>query len=267
MEFYCTEKYKGYIIDTYYDDNLLNPRIDIEGNLATFVCKHREYQLGDKHDVRQELLDLIYKHCSLELVEQYMTKYHSLVKIPNEEYDKENNYGVPVYSVQIQIESGRAFDKPEVLEWPVYDDEEGSYKMITDYAEELSFSECLDLLESSGKIRTAKISVYEHGNIKIYLGTPDDRWDSGTVGFAYLEKDKIMKEKGGVTEENWKEEADYCMKQEMNEYSAYVEGACFCYVVYDLDGNEMDSGGTYFGWDQLDILDNDARNFVNALMD
>ena len=44
-----TEEYRGYNINIYYDEDPESPRI--WGNVATFVCEHRHYNLGDEHDI------------------------------------------------------------------------------------------------------------------------------------------------------------------------------------------------------------------------
>ena len=50
MEHIHEEKYKGYTIRIYTDDDACNPREDFE-NMGTMVCFHRRYTLGDKSDL------------------------------------------------------------------------------------------------------------------------------------------------------------------------------------------------------------------------
>lgn len=267
MEKYENNEHRGYTISIYYDTDPLNPRVEFDGNLATFVCNHKHYALGDRTGVEQVLEELINKHCSLFMVEQYMTKYHNLTITPNEEYDEKENNRVPIYTVKYSVSDGQAFHEPEIYEYDIFDDMD-DWLVIQSYIEELDYSERIDLLEATGKIRTTPISIYDHSGVKVYLGTPCDRWDSSVVGFAYIEKDKIMKEKGGVTEENWKDEAEYCMEQEMKEYSAYVEGDVYTYRIIDPEGNETDEySGDYYGDEQLGNLLSDAKDDINSLIE
>ena len=48
-----TEKYKGFIIELWADENPSNPRTDFD-NLGKMVCFHRHYELGDKHALSVE---------------------------------------------------------------------------------------------------------------------------------------------------------------------------------------------------------------------
>lgn len=49
MEAVQTEKYKGYDINIYYDEDSQSPRE--WDNVVTFVCCHRRYTLGDRQDM------------------------------------------------------------------------------------------------------------------------------------------------------------------------------------------------------------------------
>jgi len=42
-------EYRGFNINFYQDSNPMNPRTDYD-QLATMVCFHRRYTLGDDHD-------------------------------------------------------------------------------------------------------------------------------------------------------------------------------------------------------------------------
>ena len=48
-----TEKYKGFTIELWADENPSNPRTDFD-NLGKMVCFHRHYELGDKHALSVE---------------------------------------------------------------------------------------------------------------------------------------------------------------------------------------------------------------------
>lgn len=56
-----TINYKGCVIDIDYDDNAESPRI-WGGNIATFVCEHRNYRLGDEYDIDAAVDELFDKY-------------------------------------------------------------------------------------------------------------------------------------------------------------------------------------------------------------
>lgn len=62
MELCEKEEYRGCTINVYYDDTPEDPRT--WDNVATFVCEHRRYNLGDEQDIEgriDSLFNVIYK--------------------------------------------------------------------------------------------------------------------------------------------------------------------------------------------------------------
>lgn len=62
MEIYQTEKYRGYEINIYYDESADSPRE--WDNVATFVCEHHRYNLGDVQNIEGVIQELLYKYVS-----------------------------------------------------------------------------------------------------------------------------------------------------------------------------------------------------------
>ncbi|MBD4654900.1 hypothetical protein GUG52_24440, partial [Xanthomonas citri pv. citri] len=68
------------------------------------------------------------------------------------------------------------------------------------------------------------ISIYEHSGITMYVGAPNNDFDSGYAGFIYMTKKEVFGNLAGVTEENWREVADEFMKNSVETYANFLEG-------------------------------------------
>lgn len=165
-------------------------------NVCTMVCFHRRYNLGDKHnyaDSDEFFNDILHNVCGM--------KYEDF--------------------------------------------------------EELSTREKYKLACESDKIYIKELNLYDHSGLTISTssGYPyNDRWDAGCVGWIYVSNERAMKEWGGIpekdengefikiphehpngnvtysvkyipiTEENWKEVAEYHMDNEVEIYDQYLRG-------------------------------------------
>lgn len=165
-------------------------------NVCTIVCFHRRYILGDKHnyaDSDEFFNDILYNVCGM--------KYEDF--------------------------------------------------------EELSTREKYKLACESDKIYIQELNLYDHSGLTISTssGYPyNDRWDAGCVGWVYVSKEKAIEECGGIpekdengefikipyehpngnvtysikytpiTEENWKDVAEYHMDNEVEVYDQYLRG-------------------------------------------
>lgn len=183
-----------YTLEVMKDDDGESPRE--WDNVCTMVCWHRNYNLGDKHDYDDSdefFNDILHNVCGME-----------------------------------------------------YED-----------FEELSTREKYKLACENDKIYIQELNLYDHSGLTISTssGYPyNGRWDAGCVGWVYVSKEKAMEECGGIpkkdengefikiphehpngnvtysieftpiTEENWKEVAEYYMDNEVNVYDQYLRG-------------------------------------------
>lgn len=83
--------------------------------------------------------------------------------------------------------------------------------------------------------------LYDHSGITISAKPFSCSWDSGRVGFIYMD-DKGLEEFGGDIET-----AKRCLLSEVEVYDDYLRGNVYGYTVTDLQGNEIDSCWGYFG--------------------
>lgn len=104
------------------------------------------------------------------------------------------------------------------------------------------------LVEEEGAKVFLPVYMYEHSNICLSTGEFYDPWDSGRVGVIYLTSQTILKEW------NWKrltkarrEKLVEYLKGEVEEYSDYLSGNVYGYMVRNSEGEDMDSCWGFFG--------------------
>lgn len=170
-------------------------------NVCTMICFHRRYQLGDSHnyDSSDEFFDdILYNICDME--------YEDFEKLSTRE----------------------------------------KYKIACE----------------SDKIYIQELNLYDHGGVTVSTSCSypyNDYWDAGCVGWVYVSKERAMIEWGGIperdengeyiriphehhngsvtystkyipiTEENWKEVAEYHMDNEVKIYDQYLRGDVYGY--------------------------------------
>ena len=242
-------EYRGCTINIYYDDNPDDPRT--WGNAATFVCEHRKYTLGDKHDIDEAVDYLFSSYVSDQQVIDYFVKTRNAVLVPGEDGDYSDHF----YKYQTLC-LGELRDH-----YIDADSAMGEDGIAGQMAEELGLSEKLQLIDKTGEVAMLPISMYEHSGISLWLGSkdghPDSRWDCSSIGFAYIEKataeeempQRILSE-GNNTD--WKQWAYDIMEDEMKTYDQYVSGEVYGYMIEDEDGEEASDSNLCGCWDYYD---------------
>ena len=101
--------------------------------------------------------------------------------------------------------------------------------------------------------------LYDHGGISMSCSDFGDKWDSGQVGFIYIEKAKILKE-FNVKRLSKKllEQVVKQLKQEVKTYSQYLEGDVYGFQIKDGDGEVLDSCWGFIGYDHVTEAANEA---------
>ena len=179
METYQTESYRGYNINIYYDEFPDSPRT--WDNVATFVCEHPRYHLGDGKKIEGVIQELFDKYVSSEdIIKKFCeNKNAKLVEDDGEKY----------YEYEVKYDT-----YPHTVCIPADDIGYRAKEM----AESFTVREKLDMIQAKGEIVWRPISMYEHSGISIWLGGKsghyDARWDCSTIGFAYVDKCRAEKE-------------------------------------------------------------------------
>ncbi len=93
---------------------------------------------------------------------------------------------------------------------------------------------------SKGAVAVLPLWLYDHSGISISTGRTDS-WDSGQIGFAYVDKERI--EYLGAPSED----AEKQMRGEIEEYDSYLRGEVYGYIINGPDGDHLDSCWGFVG--------------------
>ena len=112
--------------------------------------------------------------------------------------------------------------------------------------------------------------IYEHSGIKLSTSPFSCRWDSGQIGYVYVNKDTIRKEytTKKVTKAI-KERVNQTIEAEIETYSQYLEGDVYYFDIVDSEGEVIDSCGGFFGtdWKNNGIYSHVPTEFHNQIED
>lgn len=258
MDYNLVEKcdYKEHEIKVFYDECADSPRN--WDNVATMACWHRGYRkLGDvsTNDYKEPVDYLRY------LVRSYVPEKEIVdwaYKNGKEEKDT------------IRLKYNRSTREWEVLEYLRYGvpglfmsdpywDVQHSNPCKDDLAyciiDDLTDSHCMELLEKY--LFILPLSFYEHSAVKLYAGSPCCQWDSGYVGFAYVERKKYAHEK------NFEEWAEKCIDAECKIYTQHLNGWVYSFTVTNEEGEVVDSCGGFY--DSTDEAVDYAKESIDAM--
>ena len=228
-------EYRGLTIVSYYDEEPENPRT--WGNVATFVCKHRSYDLGDEQDIEGCVEGLLEEYVPAKAIIEYFVKARNAHLVPGEEGD-------------IAYQMGQELDWSEKLE------------LIEATGEVVILP--ISMYEHSG------ITLWFGSK----WGHPDAQWDCSSIGFAFVEKKTAEKEMSqrilpDGQKNDWKEWAYTIMEGEMKTYDQYLRGEVFGYMIEDEEG-EMSSNvhlcGCWGYYDHEHLLE-DAKNNIDTYLE
>lgn len=172
MELCEKEEYRGCTINVYYDETPEDPRT--WDNVATFVCEHRRYSLGDEQDIEGRIDSLFSDYVPAKAIIDYFVKTRDAQLVPGEE----NDYCDQYYEYKETI-CGEEYTRHIDADTSDSDD-----SIASDMADQLDMCEKISLLEDTGEVVTLPISMYEHSGISLWLGS---KWGSSrrSVGLLF----------------------------------------------------------------------------------
>lgn len=251
----------NYKISIFYDEMPPNPFEDYDcWNGVKFAHKHKRYFLGGKDS--DEELNLTYSEClslkELEGLLELMEKKEELLikndNLSNEEIAEleeeiENNYGgYGYYDITDDVELVKSLLENQHLASHLY-----ATHFI--YIKDVYYCE---------------LYIYDHSGVSFSSGPFHCPWDSGQIGFAYidkktLEKDYLSSDKTYSEEEKEKIAKDI-LEGAIKELDAYSRGECYGAVSYKKEvyvnkndpkdekeeWNEKDSCWGFLGYDLND---------------
>jgi len=121
-----------------------------------------------------------------------------------------------------------------------------------------SYEQLYTSIEERGTI-ISPLYLYDHSGITISMGGFSCPWDSGQVGFIYIEKDKIQEEWDGDYES-----AKKCMEGEVQTYDDYLTNNVWRYEILDSDAEWIDSCGGYYGDEGVKDAMTDAKHSIDC---
>jgi len=132
----------------------------------------------------------------------------------------------------------------------------------------LSVEEAKKIEESDDNI-SLPLYLYDHSGITMNTTGFSCGWDSGKVGFIYVNKEQIRREY------SWKklttdriEKIEEYLRNEVKTYDHYLTGDVYRYETKDADGEVIDSCCGFYGYDheRSGLLQN-ARGCIPAYAD
>lgn len=187
------------------DTDPANPRDPYyQENLGNMVCRHKLYNLGDKHTFDDPIdfaQDLALKNTSWSELLQYIKDGHTkdlrLVS-EGEGYQLQGRgiYYKDKWADMDGFHFPADFSDSAAISKRVWDEAQGE---ITDVLKEMYTPELIGLCED--KVAILPLYLYDHSGLTMSTSDFGDRWDSGCVGFIYMDKDTAMKELGMAGDE------------------------------------------------------------------
>ena len=179
--------------DSYYQENL--------GNM---VCWHKRYNLGDKHNWGEPIdfaRDLAETHGSWSELLQYIKDGHTKdLRLVSEgdgyQLQSRSMFDNNKWADMDGFKFPADFSDSAAIDRLVWDACEGTF---SDVLEEMYTPELIDFCKD--KVAILPLYLYDHSGLTMSTNDFGDRWDSGCVGFIYMDKDTAMKELGMAGDE------------------------------------------------------------------
>lgn len=106
------------------------------------------------------------------------------------------------------------------------------------------------------------VYMYEHSGVSLQCAPFGCSWDSGQVGFIGISRVRIFNEYGYKTlTKKRREQIEEYLKNEIEDYSKYLNGDVYYFEVLDSNGDILDSCGGFY--DTESVLDS-AKGEIDA---
>lgn len=214
-----------YLLTIVQDEYPESPR---EWNsLGKMICWHNRYRLGDEHTY-SEPSDFV-----TEIILKYVLPKDFLA------FCKSNNLEKPSWS-NINIEyCEQLFSNADNLEKANSEDIDllDTYNELITAIYIKNHRKVHELLYSIQDIALLPLYLYDHSGITVNTTGFSCQWDSGQVGFIYIEKEKYLGNTV-ISEPDWKDKALEYLKYEVKEYDAYLTGEVYCTNIEEIVKND-----------------------------
>jgi len=204
-----------------YDTDPVNPRKEYD-HLGTMVCWHQRYDLGDNHmsgNVGDYLSNVLTRY-GLDYAD-YDTPFRPVTSGMKQMLHSDS--GSYTYA---DFDADLCNDLPEAMD------------------------EAWARIHDSNAIIMLPLYFYDHGGITMRTTSFRDPWDSGCVGYIYVDVDAVKQEwKWYRLTQQRREHIESILQAEVEEYDAYLTGQVYYWYITDDKGETVDSCGGYYGYD------------------
>jgi hypothetical protein len=115
--------------------------------------------------------------------------------------------------------------------------------------DDMSTEQLLNIINENHVI--LPLYLYDHSGITISTTSFLDQWDSGQVGWVYVNKETALAQYGNITKKNWRKVTKQRIDDEVQTYDDYLTGSVLGYQLYKIENNEatemVDSNAGYYG--------------------
>lgn len=251
------------------DTDPWNPRTEQDGNVGMMMCWHRDYALGDTdknnyRDSEEFLQDLLRRNVNKKTVLNYVRNGKaSGMKIKYNRSDCVWELWTTYYMFPLE--------GPKEAKFQIYSEQSELNWLIDDIIEALPTKDIWYLLERHANIVALPLYLFDHSGITMSITSFNDRWDSGQVGWIYIDKETVLSQCGKfqndegnlikITKHNWKGAAYRVLEEEVKTYDMYLQGQVYGAVIEEYDPaskefNEIDSCWGFYvdSYDEEEIL-------------
>jgi hypothetical protein len=118
--------------------------------------------------------------------------------------------------------------------------------------------------DGAGKVVVLPLYLYDHSGITMQTTPFSCPWDSGQVGYIYVERAEVLKEYGGTRlTPALIERAKAALRAEVESYDRYLSGAYVGFVITDRAGETLES---CWGFDDPAYALTQAKAAINAFV-
>ena len=127
-------------------------------------------------------------------------------------------------------------------------------------------TEELTLILKSKGYRLKPLYLYDHSGITISTAPFSCRWDSGQVGYIYVDPAMIRKEYGNSEDPEILKRVNTVLDGEVYIYDQYVRGNVYGFMITDQDGQDIDSCWGFYGdYEDKDGALSEAHRVIDSL--
>lgn len=124
------------------------------------------------------------------------------------------------------------------------------------------------IIQDKKPLAILPVFLYDHSGILINTTGFTCKWDSGQIGWVYINKKKITEldciKPATKTFKEYKEWLKQQILIEINLYNQYLTGDCYCYEIYDENNNYVDGCGGFYG---TDWKTNGLTDYVDLILE